>query len=397
MAGATDELLCVSIAKQPIIFSGGLRHTPLLCLRYMSETTSDFHQIVVNDIPLIDVRAPVEFDVGSFPNTVNLPLMNDEERHRVGICYKKYGQAEAIRLGHRLVSGEVKDARIAAWKRHLDTHPSVLIFCLRGGLRSQLSQQWACEASNRQILRLSGGFKAFRRYLLEQIETIAFVSAPIIVGGRTGVRKTHLLQTINNGVDLELLANHRGSAFGAYITPQPTQLNFENALAYALIKHRNAGHKHLVVEDEGRHVGSRYLPKSLAASFSQSDVVVLKAPFEERVRNTIDEYVVDAQTAFGQYFGEAGRNRWYETVRANIARIRKRLGGDREKRVSAALNMALAHQETTGETIKHRAWIEILLREYYDPMYDYQLKKKTNKRVFEGTHADVRKYLLAQG
>lgn len=359
----------------------------------MNETTDDFYQIVVDDIPLIDVRAPVEFNVGSIPNAVNLPLMNDDERHRVGICYKKQGQAEAIQLGYRLVGGEVKEARIAAWVNHLDTHPGAVIFCFRGGLRSQLSQQWATEACNKQIKRLKGGYKAFRAYLLNQLEHAAAVTTPIILGGRTGVCKTHLLQTFENAVDLESLANHRGSSFGAFIHPQPSQVDFENALAYALIKHQRAGHRHLVVEDEGRHIGSRYLPKALVATFAKGDVVILKASFEQRVDNTVEEYVALAQNAYQCHFGAEGMRLWEENIRHNIARTRRRLGGERENRIISALNAAVAHQAASGKVSMHGQWVEILLREYYDPMYDYQLKQKRNKTVFEGDSNEVRVYI----
>ena len=120
----------------------------------MSKTTNDFHRLVVEDIPLIDVRAPVEFQAGAFPNAVNLPLMNDEERRLVGICYKKKGQNSALALGHELVCGPVKAARVSAWSQFVEEHPTALLYCFRGGLRSQLSQEWAESAIGREIQRL---------------------------------------------------------------------------------------------------------------------------------------------------------------------------------------------------------------------------------------------------
>ena len=102
-------------------------------------TTNDFRQIVIDDVPLIDVRAPVEFESGAFPNAVNLPLMNNEERHLVGIRYKEQGNAEAVKLGHELVGGNVKAERVAAWAEQLDRRPDSMIYCFRGGMRSQSS------------------------------------------------------------------------------------------------------------------------------------------------------------------------------------------------------------------------------------------------------------------
>lgn len=94
--------------------------------------TDDYLSLFLNDTPLLDVRAPVEFEKGSFPNAVNAPLMNDEERHRVGICYKEQGQQAAIELGHQLVSGPVKAARIETWQRFAQRHPDGYLFCFRG-------------------------------------------------------------------------------------------------------------------------------------------------------------------------------------------------------------------------------------------------------------------------
>ena len=122
----------------------------------MGKTTGNFHRLVVENIPLIDVRAPVEFAAGAFPTAVNLPLMNDDERHQVGICYKEQGQAAAIALGHSLVCGAVKEKRIAAWKAFIEKHSDALIYCFRGGLRSQLSQKWA-EQANRSGDSSAGG------------------------------------------------------------------------------------------------------------------------------------------------------------------------------------------------------------------------------------------------
>ncbi|HAP53946.1 MAG TPA: tRNA 2-selenouridine(34) synthase MnmH, partial [Marinobacter adhaerens] len=131
--------------------------------------TDDYLSLFLNDVPLMDVRAPVEFSRGSFPNTENAPLMNDEERHRVGICYKEKGQDKAIELGHQLVSGDIKAQRIEAWKRFVARHPNGYLFCFRGGLRSRLTQQWIREAGIDYPL-VKGGYKALRRFLIDSLE-----------------------------------------------------------------------------------------------------------------------------------------------------------------------------------------------------------------------------------
>lgn len=359
----------------------------------MLKTTNNFRRLVVENVPLIDVRAPVEFAAGAFPMAVNLPLMNDEERRLVGICYKEQGQAAAIALGHKLVCGSVKDERVAAWATFMQQHPEALIYCFRGGLRSQLSQEWAEQAVGRDIPRLEGGYKAFRTYLMEQLDPQLISSTPIVVGGRTGSGKTLLIRDLENVVDLEGIANHRGSSFGRQISAQPTQIDFENRLAWALIQHRSAGHRHMILEDEGRHVGRLYLPSPLSAHFEQASIVHLEISLEERVQITFDEYVTGAQSAFADEFGETGLFQWLEDLQGSLQRIRKRLGGERSKRVSQSMQSAFDHQQATGDTSAHKQWVELLLCEYYDPMYDYQLEQKKQKIVFRGDAAAVRDYL----
>jgi tRNA 2-selenouridine synthase len=359
----------------------------------MDKTTSDFHRLVVDNVPLIDVRAPVEFAAGAFPTAVNLPLMNDEERRLVGIRYKEQGQTAAIALGHELVCGAVKDERVGAWKRYLEENPTALIYCFRGGLRSQLSQEWAEAAVGREIPRLEGGYKAFRNYLINHLEPGWLKSMPLVLGGRTGAGKTLLLQRLENAIDFEALANHRGSSFGRFLQPQPTQINFENALAWALIHHEAAGHALTVVEDEGRNIGSRYVPTALMEHFAMADVVLLETPLAERIRITFAEYVTAAQSRFSEAFGPDGPERWLADLQESVARIRKRLGGERFKRVNQLLLAAHQHQRETGDPAAHQQWIELLLVEYYDPMYDYQLASKKQQIAFRGDADDVIDYI----
>ena len=360
----------------------------------MKTVTHNFHRLVVENVPLIDVRAPVEFAAGAFPTAVNLPLMNDEERRLVGICYKEQGQAAAIALGHKRVCGPIKEGRIAAWVSFMQQHPDALIYCFRGGLRSQLSQEWAEQAVGRDIPRLEGGYKAFRTYLMEQFDPQLISSTPIIVGGRTGSGKTLLIRELENIVDLEAIANHRGSSFGRQISAQPTQIDFENRLAWSLIQHRSTGHRYMILEDEGKHVGRLYLPRPLSAHFEQANVVHLEIPLDERVQITFDEYVTAAQAAFTDEFGETGLLQWLEDLQGSLQRIRKRLGGERLKRIGLSMQSAFDYQQATGDVSAHKQWVELLLCEYYDPMYDYQLEQKQQKIVFAGNAQAVREYLI---
>jgi tRNA 2-selenouridine synthase len=105
------------------------------------QQSSDFRSIVLNNIPLIDVRASVEFEKGAFPHAVNLPLMSNEERHLVGIKYKEKGHEEAVKLGHALVNNERKNERVQAWLDFIQANPETKLYCFRGGERSKISQE----------------------------------------------------------------------------------------------------------------------------------------------------------------------------------------------------------------------------------------------------------------
>jgi len=195
----------------------------------VSELTQidDFTQLFVNNTPLIDTRAPIEFNQGAFPYAQSFPLMSDDEREQIGTCYKNKGQEKAIELGHELVQGQVKQARIDAWLNFIKNNPNGALYCFRGGLRSQITQQWIYEASGINYPRIKGGYKALRRFLIDETDRIMNKVTPIIVGGQTGCGKTLLLNKIQHQIDLEGLANHRGSAFGNTTTEQPSKLTLK--------------------------------------------------------------------------------------------------------------------------------------------------------------------------
>ncbi|MBU1815801.1 MAG: tRNA 2-selenouridine(34) synthase MnmH, partial [Gammaproteobacteria bacterium] len=137
----------------------------------MRDNLTDYAHIFLNDVPMMDVRAPVEFVQGAFPGTVNLPLMNDAERQQVGTCYKQQGQQAAIALGHQLVAGQTKQHRIEAWAAFAQAHAQHgVLYCFRGGLRSQIVQQWLHTEAGIAYPRVIGGYKAMRTFLLQTTE-----------------------------------------------------------------------------------------------------------------------------------------------------------------------------------------------------------------------------------
>ncbi len=324
----------------------------------------------------IDVRSPVEFDSGHLPRAINLPILNNDERAAVGTTYQQDGDEAATALGHQLISGDVKAERIAAWTDLLKDQPKAYLYCWRGGARSSIACKWLGELGL-SPMRIEGGYKRLRNLCLDALEVTPEKTRHWwIVGGRTGSGKTRFLVDLDYSIDLEGLANHRGSAFGAALTPQPAVPSFENALACSLLAH-NA--PLLVLEDESRTIGRVGLPESFFRAMQQAPVVILEAELSERIDAIRAEYIDAALQLMNP-------DALHARFRSALARIQRRLGGQRHRDILAAMMHGFEHGE-------HEGWIERLLTWYYDPMYDYQLEKKQARIRFSGPAADTRSFL----
>lgn len=362
----------------------------------MLKTTNDFHSIVINEIPLIDVRAPIEYEKGAFPNAVNLPIMDDLERKQVGTTYKHEGNEAAVSLGYDLVSGKNREAKVNAWINFIHEHPNALLYCFRGGQRSRISQEWISSALGRPIERLEGGYKAFRNYLLQQLlQPEEQKYTPIRLSGCTGSGKTPLLKSLPHHIDLEGIANHRGSAFGNFITPQPNQINFENLLSYRLIQQQSKNYSYLIFEDEGNHIGQNYLPKEYSTFLGQASMVLVHLPIEKRAENILKEYVVDSQAAYIETYQEIGLEKWLDYILSSFYKARKKLGGDRYQQFCDMVRHAYQGQLRGESSQGHLEWIILFLEIYYDPMYNYQIDQQQDKIIFQGSPDEVHDYLLS--
>ena len=366
----------------------------------MTQTlTSNYLDLFLRDVPLLDVRAPVEFAQGAFPNADNLPLLTDTERHEVGLRYNDEGQPAAIELGHALVGGRVREARLQSWLRWCERHPDGQLYCFRGGMRSGTVQDWLAQAG-RPIPRIRGGYKAMRRFLLDSLEQTSAALPLLLLSGRSGTGKTRVIEAIDHAVDLEGLARHRGSAFGRRPGGQPTQPDFENRLAIALLRlhalQETGGRRPVVVEDESKLVGHRLVPPSLYLRMKASPRVFIEEPLESRVQVTLDDYVSGPLAEYVQFHGEADAlDRLGAELLASLDRIRNRLGDARHHELRQALQSALDEQARSGAVEGHRGWIRALLAEYYDPLYDHALKRQgeIGAPLFVGSRADVTAFL----
>lgn len=354
---------------------------------------SDFTEIFLRDTPMFDTRAPLEYQKGTFPFTASLPLMTDAERAKVGTCYKQQGQDKAIELGHQLVSGKVKDARVQQWLAFARQHPDGYLFCWRGGLRSQIVQQWMKEAGV-DYPRIQGGYKAMRRFLIDTMERVVRDTDFRILAGRTGCAKTDLLNGLPNSIDLEGLAHHRGSTFGKRPGGQPSQIDFENKLAIALLRadHAHPG-KTILLEDESMLIGRCAIPLQLREKMAVSPIILVDSTLEDRVEHSFRNYILNKLEEWQQAEGEeAGFAAFADDLTRSLQKIHKRLGGVRYQALSEQLQRALSEHQR-GDNSLHREWIRTLLQDYYDPMYDYQLTQKKGPVEFRGTAADIQDYL----
>ena len=356
-------------------------------------------ELAVNQLlsgkPFLDVRAPVEFTQGSFPNAMNIPILNDEEREQVGICYKNQGNAAAIQLGKSLINGTRKNALMTKWINAIQQNPDITLFCFRGGQRSAISQKWLTEAGY-PLAKVTGGYKAIRHLLLQHLEYIALHQKLIIIGGKTGVRKTTLIEQCPTGIDLEKHANHRGSAFGEQVNPQPAQIDFEHRLILNLLAVSKSHPQHaLFFEDEGNNIGRIAVPLTLRKALLKAPIWVIEDSVESRAIEICRAYVIEPAIAFQEKFGHAeGLTQHKNRLSDALSKIQKRLGSKKYIQLNNELNSALRKTHAAGNVITalptacfddHLNWITPLLTDYYDPMYEYQLSKKEARVIFHGS------------
>lgn len=306
---------------------------------------------------IIDVRAPIEVARGALPHAHALPLLDDDERHQVGLRYAEAGQEAAIELGWSLTSPHLP-GRIAAWRAVADGGPTAVV-CWRGGLRSAL----ATELIDRPAVRpVEGGYKALRRHLLASLPEALERAELLVLTGLTGAGKTELLTALQGHdpglgvIDLEGLARHRGSSFGAVDAAQPAQASFEHSLAVALRLHRAAI---VLLEDESRYVGRLTLPSALLEAMQRAPLALLESSLESRVARIVRDYALTPALRHGVAATRAA-------LEAATLRLRRRLGNQRVATVLASLAAA---EPVWFDADAHRGWVTLLLEQYYDRLY----------------------------
>lgn len=299
---------------------------------------------------VLDVRSPAEYEHAHIPGSQNLPLFSNEERKLIGTAYKQQSREIAVQIGIKYFSPKMAGFRAQMLQILKDSASAedapIIVHCWRGGMRSG-TIAWLLSLYGTKIHVLEGGYKAYRSWALSQMEMPRQLR---VLGGYTGSNKTGVLAELaavgEPVLDLEGLAVHRGSAFGAMPTPQPSQEMFENTLALEL---DGLANKSFWVEDESQRIGLVNIPKSLWFQMREQPVYFLLTPFEERLKHIV------------QLYGDID----IAELAAATERIQKRLGPLETKTTLAHLE----HGQLSNA-------FGILLH-YYDRHYGKSLKNRS--------------------
>ncbi len=322
----------------------------------------DFVKLSLNT-PVLDVRSPGEYLHAHIPGAHSFPIFSNEERKEIGTAYKQVSRETAIKIGLEYFGKKLPafvEQADAIVKLHGSASKTVAVHCWRGGMRSS-AMAWLLDLYGYKVYLLSGGYKAYRNWVLQQFEQPYRLH---IVSGYTGSNKTGTLAALQQKgqciIDLEGLAHHRGSAFGHIgLAPQPSQEQFENSLAIDLFGIRSSHPEAAIwLEDESQRIGLVNVPPALFKQMREQNILFLDIPFEERLKFLVSTYGVFEK----------------QELHNGISRIAKKLGGPEYREASELLE--------AGNT---KACFRILLN-YYDRLY---LKSRQKRHTTESAISNL--------
>ena len=297
------------------------------------------------DTIVLDVRSEAEYKQGHFPSAINLPLLNNEERKIVGTTYKQVGREASVIKGFELVGHKFADYIKLVQK--LSPSKKISVYCWRGGMRSN-TMGWLLQLSDFNVTVLKGGYKTFRNWALEILKEERNV---IILGGKTCTGKTELLKKLKEKgeqvIDLEQLACHKGSTFGALgQAAQPSNEHFENVLALEWYAYNN---KNVIwLENESNRIGGIKIPDTVFEMMRKAKLIDVELPMEQRLKRVLDEYGVFS----------------VELLEEGTKRLEKRLG-----------NLRMTQSISFLKENKLEQWAKMML-DYYDDAYEHSNSKR---------------------
>ena len=314
-------------------------------------SVSEYIQLATK-VPLVDVRSPGEYEKGHIPGAFSIPLFSNDERADVGTVYVQQSREKAIELGYKYVTPKLE--WFISESRKLAPDGVIAVHCWRGGMRSKSFAQHLSDNGFSKVYVITGGYKAFRNHALESFKTEANIC---ILGGYTGSGKTHILYALKEQgeqiIDLEGLANHKGSAFGRLGDgSQPTIEQFENNLFW---EWKDLDYsKNIWIEDESHRIGLVNIPMNFFENMRSHPVIFLDISRAERARFLVKDYSA-ADKAM---------------LRDSILRIQKRLGG---------LNTRYALEHLEKNELFEVAMICLI---YYDKYYLRGLKNREHQDIY---------------
>ncbi len=313
---------------------------------------------------LIDVRSPDEYYKGHMPNSINIPIFNNEERSIIGKKYKNSGRENAVREGFKIIENKIDKLikKIILIKKEFlisnidefSNDKNIKIYCARGGMRSQ-SMFWLLEKFNYHCVTLNGGYKIYRNWVLNSFEDKQKI---IVIGGKTGTRKTKIINKLKSLdyqiLDFESLANHRGSTFGGLgMKEQPTNEQYENLIAEELNKFNQK--KFIFVEAESPNIGKNRIPHELYKQMKNSRRFEIIRDQRIRIRELVNTYSIYQKN----------------DLKESVLKISKRLGPQRTK--------------SAIDSIDNEDWENVCksVLDYYDRCYEHELKNKVDVKILD--------------
>lgn len=312
----------------------------------------------------IDVRTNSEYQEATIPGAVNIELLNDQQRKKIGTIYKKQSPKKAKLKGVELVSPKIP-ALIAEVNELAKSYDNLIMFCARGGLRSKSLAEFS-DLAGIEVYRLEGGYKNYRHYIIDQLENYKIKAKIAVLHGNTGVGKTYILEKMKSLgakiIDLEGIANHRGSAFGSIGLEKPYNQKYFESLLWQELKNKDQQDGVIFVEAESRRVGHSVIPEFFHKKMKAGDDLLIKAKMAKRVDNIYLEYIKDIET---------DKQKFIDRVLESLTAIKKYIIKKAGKETYSQL-LDLARKSKFKELTK------ILLTEYYDPMYEHSQDKVNN-------------------
>ena len=327
-------------------------------LHYQQHDQLSVSDLLNQPCQIVDVRSPDEYLEGFISGSLNIPILSNEERSLVGILYKKFGQKKAIEEGYQIL--EPKLDVLKKWFENIETNIRIAVYCARGGMRSKvvtsLLKNWGYDA-----VQLSGGYKAYRNHVLTTIDSFK-INHLFVLHGQTGVGKTLIINKLDNAIDLEGIAQHRGSLFGAIGKKPRTQKQFESGLFDRLLALDNS--RPVFVEGESRKIGKVSIPNAFFKQLLSGSVILLEAPVATRASRITDEYIYNQKNAGPE-------------IKVIIGKLKTELG----KKVVIDLQNKI-------DNCDYAACFQYLLEQYYDKKYTHTINQLDVLRSIDADNLD---------